>query len=383
VRVLLAAHGGNLTGAERDVLELALALQGRDGTDVGVVVPAAGALLDTLRENSVAVSVAPYRWWVSERAVVPRLAAFLARYPRSADRAAALLERLRPDVVVTFTLAVPVWAAAARRVGVPHVWMAREFVVEDHGLHFLLGRKRSMQFVDRSSELVGVPSHAVAERLSEWIPRPKLRVIRYAALQERATPDVAKRTASFELLSVGTLRSSKGQHEAIEVLARLREAGVPAELTLVGSGRAGDIARLQRLARTLGVAGAVSFVGSVADPTPFYDAADVLVLCSRSEAYGRVVVEAMKRGVPVVATRSGGSVEQIDDSQGGLLYEPGDIDGLATAVRRLFDDADLRRRLGANGRAWATAAFTLERYGDDFMALAEEAVRSRPSRETA
>jgi len=376
VKVLLAAHRPGLTGAERDLLELADSLSSQEGVSVEAVVPGSGALVDALDARRVPTTVVPYRWWASRRAVAPRLAAWLALYPTSVARATRLVEQSRPDLVVTFTLAIPVWAAAARRTRVPHIWMAREYMIEDHGLHFFLGRARSMRFVEQSSVLVAVPSRAVAARLAEWIPPAKLRVLRYAAAQPASVPVAAKRSEAFEMLAVGTLSESKGQHAAIEALARLRRAGVPAELTVVGAGRRGYTRRLERLTHSLGVADAVAFRGAVADVTPFYDAADVLVLSSRSEAYGRVVIEAMKRGLPVVGTRSGGTVEQIEESEGGLLYEPGDIDGLTAALRRLHDDGALRRDLGANGKVWANATFTAQRYADEFLLLAAEAIQT-------
>ena len=163
-------------------------------------------------------------------------------------------------------------------------------------------------------------------------------------------------------------------------MAQLRARGLPVELTLVGPGRPEHRRALQRMARRLGVEDATTFAAPVTDPTPFYDDADVVLLCSRSEAYGRVVVEAMKRGVPVVGSRAGGTVEQLQDSGGGLLYEPGNAGDLAAAVQRLYDDDDLRHRLAIDGQAWATGTFSLERFGDDFLAAAEDALAAGDAR---
>jgi glycosyltransferase involved in cell wall biosynthesis len=375
VKVLLAAHTSGLAGAERDLLELAQALAARPDVEVEAVVPDRGPLLDALERLGVRTSVVPSRWWATNRAYLVRRAAHLAVNLVALPRAVRHLRRTRPDLVVTFTVTVPVWALAARRAGIAHVWLLREFGVEDHDFTFHFGRPRSMHLVDRLSALVAVPSKAVAERMAEWIAPSKLRVVHYASVQpDRVTQRRDGDGGDFDLLVVGTLRQSKGQRDALEALAQVRAAGVAARLTLVGTGRPEHVRVLERAARALGVTDATTFTGAVPDTTPYYDRADVVLSCSRCEAYGRVVVEALKRGVPVIGSNAGGTVEQLTDSGGGLLYEQGDPAALADAIRRLHGDPSLRRRLADDGRAWATATFTLERFADEFLAVAREAL---------
>ena len=69
------------------------------------------------------------------------------------------------------------------------------------------------------------------------------------------------------------------------------------------------------------------------------------------ESFGIVVGEAMSHGIPVLASRIGALAETTVDGETGLLFEPGDVAGLAAAMRRLWDDAGLARRLGRGGRA--------------------------------
>ncbi len=93
----------------------------------------------------------------------------------------------------------------------------------------------------------------------------------------------------------------------------------------------------------------------------------MLLLCSRCEAFGRVVVEAMKRGRPVVVTSAGGAEELVVDSGGGLLYPPGDDAALADAIERLARDPAEARRMGEAGRAWAQRHCTLAGYAESFL----------------
>ena len=120
------------------------------------------------------------------------------------------------------------------------------------------------------------------------------------------------------------------------------------EVEIIGDGPERE--HLKEMAR--GVAGSVSFRGSLA-PREVADAlatADALVLPSASEGRPVVVLEAMAAGVPVIATDIPGTRELVSHGETGLLFEPDDELGLASALRSISLDASLRERLGAQGQ---------------------------------
>ncbi len=84
------------------------------------------------------------------------------------------------------------------------------------------------------------------------------------------------------------------------------------------------------------------------DPTPSH----VALMCSHSEAFGRVTVEAIKFGLPVIGANSDGTRELIREGWNGLLYPRGQLAELADRIDRLYWDQELRARLGENGREW-------------------------------
>jgi glycosyltransferase involved in cell wall biosynthesis len=110
------------------------------------------------------------------------------------------------------------------------------------------------------------------------------------------------------------------------------------------------------------------------------DRATVALVCSRDEAFGRVTVEAMKRGRPVVGAAAGGTGRLIEDGVTGRLYPPGDPAALAAVVGELLGDDATRARIARAGWAWAAETFTSERQADGFLAAADEvcAARQKP-----
>ena len=111
---------------------------------------------------------------------------------------------------------------------------------------------------------------------------------------------------------------------------------------------------LERLVEEKGLTGQVLFLGQVENAFPYIQEADALILCSRCEAFARVVVEAMKAGKPVIGSRSGGTVEQIRDGFNGFLYRPRDYQDLAAKIRTcLAAHPHQAREMGRQGRDWA------------------------------
>ncbi len=148
------------------------------------------------------------------------------------------------------------------------------------------------------------------------------------------------------LLCVARFVRRKGIDDLLRAAALLGDA--PFELVLQGSGR--EETPLRRLASELGLGDRVRFEGyRRRDTLPeVYGSADVFVLPSHSESCAMALLEAMGAGLPLVATRVGGSRELVEHEVNGLLVPPRDPSALAAALRRLIEQPELRRRLGSS-----------------------------------
>ena len=123
----------------------------------------------------------------------------------------------------------------------------------------------------------------------------------------------------------------------------------------------GREATLRAETRRLGLEGRVSFLGVRTDMPAVMDALDVLVSPAEVEACSRAILEAMASGTPVIGADAGGTPELIVPGKTGLLFQAGDAHALATALRRLIEDARLRKAMGEAARARMEAGFSIER----------------------
>jgi glycosyltransferase involved in cell wall biosynthesis len=170
---------------------------------------------------------------------------------------------------------------------------------------------------------------------------------------------------TFQVLSIGTLHEVKGQRYLIDAVAALRDQGMYVACDLVGDGPDRDA--LERQVQERGLENYVTFFGhrSRDQVIEHLGRADLLVAPSVPSSDGRregipvVLIEAMASGVPVVASRLSGIPELVHHEQTGLLAQPGDVDDLCAAIRRLITDRSLAQRLGYEGRRYVEAEFNL------------------------
>jgi D-inositol-3-phosphate glycosyltransferase len=178
------------------------------------------------------------------------------------------------------------------------------------------------------------------------------------------------------VLFAGRIQPLKGVDVAISALSLLPSPAKPAHLVVIGgpsgSGGLDEVDRLERLTDELGIAARVHFVPPVARDqlVSFYQAADAVIMPSRSESFGLVAAEAQSCGVPVIAANVGGLPYIIEDGKSGILvtgHEPADY---ASAIDRVLTEPDLAKRLSAGAIehserfSWdATVSRLLELYG--------------------
>ncbi|MBK6941155.1 MAG: glycosyltransferase [Planctomycetes bacterium] len=168
------------------------------------------------------------------------------------------------------------------------------------------------------------------------------------------------------VLAVGHLTPVKDHATLLEACARL-EPGVRPLLIVAGDGPLR--AELERKRDALGLANDVLFPGYRRDVDGLLRGCDLLALSSVSEGLSIALVEAIARGVPVVATRVGGNGDVVEDGENGIVVPASDPAALATGIDRLARDPALRSRFGDAGRTRYARAFALEGMIDAYQRL--------------
>ncbi|MEP6604932.1 MAG: glycosyltransferase family 4 protein [Nitrosospira sp.] len=371
MRICFIAHSAEMYGAELALLEL---LQGlvNEGITCMVLVPEKGPFLAELDRMRVEWQIISYPAWRPRRRKIKNrfirtLKALLAAIPM-----AQAIARWQPDVVYTNTVVIGAGAVAAWLARCPHVWHLHEFGYVNPEELFDLGNRRTARLIDSLSAMIIANSHAVKNEYARYVNPQKLHVVYQSVTLKEGSEYATERTERkqvFTCVIVGSLQPLKGQQEAIAALAELARRGFDTELTIVGAGSSCFRQVLENDIKHYGLEQRVVFHGYIENPAALIRAADVVLMCSRFESFGRVTVEAMLAGKPIIGAASGGTAELIQDGKTGLLYKPGDYNDLAAKIQYLFENPEKKIKLGADARAWATCRFTQKRYARDVLDL--------------
>jgi glycosyltransferase involved in cell wall biosynthesis len=334
LRVLMVVDSLAGGGAERHVVELAVALRHR-GHNVAVACSTSGVLAPALEVDGIAIHP------VLDRLVKRRGSLTYARALRR------LLGHWRPDVVHAHMYASAFAAAAATiGTGVP-------LVVTEHTeapWRSLRARGLSWWTYRRASHIVTV-SRAIERLLHNSYRVPADRT----SFLLPAVPDLPPAPAGLPaeegrplIGSVGRLQPEKGVDVFLHATALVARACPAARFVVVGDGPLR--ARLIDVTQQLGLGERVEFSGYLGDARTLIGQLDVLVVSSHSDGSPLVVLEAMAAGVPVVATNVGGIPDQFRHRREGLLVQPGDVHGMAAAILDILADPNRARAMGVRGR---------------------------------
>ncbi len=260
-----------------------------------------------------------------------------------------IIKRTKPDVIMTNSVVCPWAALAAYNQKVPHIWFVREYGDLDHGRVYEIGRKKTLEDVGNLSALVLANSETLAEHLSNYMNPKKVSAI-YAPfdigeLQASASekvPNPFKIEESLKLVLAGNLARSKGQLEAVRAVGQLVKQGSNIELCLIG--KSGDTEFSQQLDNAIklfAIEDRVHLLGYQTNLLPYVSMADVGIMPSRMEAFGRVTFEYLAIGKPVVGANSGATPEMVKNGVNGYLFKAEDINSLADAIKHYADKPEL------------------------------------------
>jgi glycosyltransferase involved in cell wall biosynthesis len=344
VRLLLVVDSLEAGGAERHVVDLAVALR-RRGYEVTVASSIADGLAEPLERADIPVRP------LLDRRVKRRLSlAFAWRLRR-------LIKRGHFDLVHAHIYA-SAGAAATANAGVP-------LVITEHTEALWQTRSARMvcRWVYARAEHVIAVSTAIRRRLIERDSVPPQRItvipnaVTSAATASHALPSLPAGWHNVPLVGVvARLQPEKGVAAFLKAAACVAPLFPEVGFLVVGDGPLRE--ELKGLARQLGLEQRVHFLGHRPDARALIELLDVLVVPSFTEGSPLIVLETMAAGVPVVASAVGGIPDQVRHDKEGLLVPPGDPRALGDALLRLLRDSDYARSLGEAGRERVASEFS-------------------------
>jgi len=220
---------------------------------------------------------------------------------------------------------------------------------------------------------------AVSDSIREYIVReiridPRIVVTLHNGIPvDDGLADRKTGTSDVAFITVGRLAEIKNHQLMLRAFHETLKSGTHARLIIVGDGP--ERARVEDYRRANQLESKVTLMGFRSDVGELLRNADIFILTSRYEGISVALLEAMRAGLPVIATRVGGVPETVRDRETGLLVGSDDLPGLVKAMLQLAESAELRREMGTHGHDFLVEEFSLAtmsaRYGRLYSGSAE------------
>lgn len=249
-----------------------------------------------------------------------------------------LIQEKHIDIVHTNSLAVDVGAIAAYMLHIPHVWHFREYLQEDFDYKVI--SPFLMAWLVKKSRYCIAISDGIKRKYKQKYGVNSIRLyngIESATYYNPICLNIKKQKKT-KLLIAGSISEGKGQWDAIQAIEQLIKRGIYVHLSIVGNGRPEYVNKLKKYVRKQGLVEYIEFMVYTSNLQELRIQSDIILMCSRMEAFGRVTAEAMMSGKIVIGTNSGGTLELIGEGEErGYLYTYNNPIELADKVQYILE----------------------------------------------
>lgn len=362
--ILFISHFAGMNGAPKSLLGLLNNLD-RSKYHLYVILPDHGLMEKELINKNIDYFIIHFRVCVwKDTKIRHSLQEYIDFYFSefiAVKKICGLIRRLKIDIIHTNSSVCDVGAIAAICMRKGHVWHVREFITDDFGWKLIsLGMQRLL--MKRSYVICN--SKATAKMARDRY-RVRTRVIYngmncfkyYAEVHGRY------RVGTVNLMIVGDVQEGKGQEEVVRAIDMLREKGYEACLYIIGNVNAQYAKRIRNFINEKNLGRQIKWFQHVDDLKELRKINDVTVVCSRCEALGRVTIESMLAGVPVIGSNSGGTKELIGlYEERGYLYEQGNVNDLAEKIEWFILHEEEAKNKAMKAQHFAINMFNMDKY---------------------
>jgi glycosyltransferase involved in cell wall biosynthesis len=318
MKVVISGHSADIAGAELSLVYIVKRLE-KAGHQCIVTLPRRGALVGLLQKesNQVQIEYVPTHWWMGKRqsglvGLLRLLQSLLDAIPHL-----VFLLLARPGLVIVISSVTPGPLIAGRLLSIPVALTLGESLRSNPTLQSLFPKALITQIINWAANLVLPCSDYVAGQYGYpcEVLYPEIDLAKFKPPPQKKI----NLRMPLKLAIFGTLSSEKGQQIAIESVGILKEKGVTAYLDIWGAGPSRETKFLYSLISKFALGTQIRVRGHCNDPAVEMPNYDSILVCSGNEAFGKVTLEALAVGVPVVGANFGGTAEILSQGGGRLV----------------------------------------------------------------
>lgn len=362
-KVCLVFHSSDrYSGATRSLLDLIETWKKNNLIEIVCLLPEEGTVCNVLSELSVKWYIGNYhsaRYLTTEpvssrifRNIIRRIR-LIKEYFLEINYISSILNKEEIELVYSNTGSIYFGAWLSKKMKLPHVWHIRELGKEDQNARMLFGEKHFIRLLNSADGIIAI-SNTVKDKYSKLVNNPdKIHMLYNDISISNSVFIRRKKQQECNIIIVGSIIEGKGHEQVIRAIEKVRNNGIDAHLYVAGKNSGAYYEKIKKLAEELRIDESVHFLGHIKDMVTIKEKMHLQVVASRCEAFGRITIEAMLCGLPVVGADTGCTKELISDGSNGYLYHWGNIDDLSNKIGVAYHNYDNTCNLANNAYKYA------------------------------
>lgn len=382
MKILFITHYGGLHGANLSLLQLITDLRKRYTISPLVLIPSRGRLTELLDQESIPYKVIKFRLWqwqIKGSITKNRIINYILN-KISLLKIYLELKNENIQIIHTNTSITPIGAYLAEMIGAPHIWHIREFGKDHFNMDYIYGRGYLEKWYNKATVIIPI-SKAIQNYINQFInDKTKIRLVYNGIDYSIFKPALKKKLSDITVTFIfcGYNSEGKNQLELLEAVKILVERGISDVKIIIVGGYSlieGYRIRLVDYVNQNDLGKIVTFLDYTNDISELYNEADVGVLCSKQEGFGRVVVEYMYHKLPVIVSNSGALPELVEPYVNGLIYELGNKNDLADKMQWVIENKSDAIKMGTTGQQIAIDKYQQVRVTDEIYSLIRQSIQ--------
>lgn len=369
MNILFLAHADDSFGAPKAMIELINQIETVYEVNVIVIIPKRNKLVDVFNQNNIQYKIIPYYEWghISSdnnlkkniKRLRKQVINFFSKY-----RIAQICLKNHIDIIHTNVGVIDIGYDVSKIVNIPHIWHIRESGVETNWVHY---EKKFFNKHNSSINYNIAISHYVKENwVKRGIDKKNITVI-YDGIDEKNFQIKTKQyKKDIKLILLGALEKHKGQNDLIDALSLLRNVD-DIKADIVGEGDKQYKNDLINKIEDYGLSRSVTIKPYSENVPELLNDYDIGLNCSKGEGFGRVTIEYMLAGLPVIASNTGANPELVKEGFNGKIYEYGNINDLSEKILFFLNNKELIKDFGICGNEVSVGKFTIKAHAENII----------------
>ncbi len=377
MNILFIANCASAYGANQSMLDLILSLR-RKGNKAYVMLPCDGLYVGMLEKNQIPYVIKPFKvcaHHINELDGKDKLLMFSNNLSLLHDMKEYVKE-WKIEIIHTNASNIDIGAMLAKYCKIPHIWHLRELLKESYQLYYDFPKLDNYLLL-KSDGIICISEYL---KSAKGVSGDNVHVLgdgmdigKYALNKK----ELFREGSDLEILFAGYITEVKGVIDAVRAVDILvNKYKMKVHLTLAGDA-APLLDRIKKYIKYRGLEGIIEHVGYQKDLMPFREKADIALMCSRSEALGRVTIESMLGELLVIGAAAGATKEIVRDGVTGYLYEPGNVVQLSQVIWKAVEQKERSRTIVKQAKQYAINQFDSDRYAQRVIEIYKTTLKDK------